>query len=379
MQPAECAGISNGTHRSEDHIPMHSRLLGTALIAVVASLFIPTPAQAVGVTGSAFVTLDDPDASMCVVPGDHNWNSTSDFTPVNEVCSDDVGLYSVYLPGLGATAGTVQVTAYGSDGAYCKTGSWGPDGTRQRVKVRCFSAAGTPADSRFTLSYTNRTGTSVKPLVYVFSSQPTAASYTPPANYQHNSVGGLTTITRPSVGTYTINVPNAAGPAGNVQVTAYGAGTESCTAWNWADSGTALRIQVRCWSTTGVAADSKFTMTYARDTNLLGRSVCCNSDGHPTAYLFAHNGTAASYVPASQFGTDNAPITHPSTGRYVVDYGGVAQQGVAHVSTVGYGVNRCKIESWASETSVNVLCTDLTGAPANATYQFHHVGPFVIG
>jgi hypothetical protein len=354
-----------------------------ALVAVVAGagLFAPAPAQAAGVTGSAFVTLDDPDAAMCIVPATHNWNSTSDVQSVNEVCSDDTGVYSVYLPNLGATAGTVQVTAYGSDGVYCKVAGWAPDGTRQRVKVRCFGPTGNPADSRFTVSYTNRTGTSTRPLVYVFASQPAAASYTPPANYQYNSTGAANTITKQAgtAGVYTINAPDVAGATGNVQVTAYGPGSEWCTAWNWANSGTALRIQVRCWSATGAPADSKFTMTYARNGNLLGSSVCCNSDGHPTAYLFAHNATAASYVPASQFGTDNDPIVHPSTGRYLVTYGGVAQQGAVHVTAVGYGTARCKVESWASDVAAHVLCINLTGDPVNATFQFHHVGPFVIG
>lgn len=360
-----------------------SRLIGAAAVAAVAgaTALLPTAAHAAGPYGAAYVWLDTPDAAMCIVPGDRQWNSSDSWHAVNEVCAEDVGLYAVYLPGQAARAGTVQVTAYGSDAAYCKVQSWAPSGTSQRILVKCLDSAGAPADSQFTLSYANLTGTGGAPLVYVFGNQPATAAYTPPANYQFNSTGASNTIARSGTGVYTVNAPGLAGTGGHVQVTAYGTGAEWCTAWNWGPSGTSLHIQVRCFGPTGAPADSRFTMSYARGGNLFGRSVCCNSDGHPTSYLYAHSATAASYEPAAAYrflsGTSN--VTRLGTGRYRVNYGWAAAAGAVHVTAVGGGTARCKVESFATTESAVVACTTPSGAPVDATYMVHHMGPFVIG
>jgi hypothetical protein len=360
-----------------------SRLIGAAAAAVVAgaAVLLPTAAHAAGPYGAAYVWLDTPDAAMCIVPGDRQWNSSSSWQAVNEVCAEDVGLYAVYLPGQAARAGTVQVTAYGAGAAYCKVQSWAPSGTSQRILVKCLDSTGAPADSQFTLSYANLTGTGGAPLMYVFGNQPTAASYTPPANYQFNSTGATNTITRPSTGVYTVNAPSLAAEGGHVQVTAYGTGAEWCNAWNWGPSGTNLRIQVRCFNAAGAPADSRFTMSYVRNGNMLGRSVCCNSDGHPTSYLNAHNPTAASYEPAAAYrflsGTSN--VTRLGTGRYRVNYGWAAAPGALHVTAIGGGTARCKVESFTGDETAIVACTTPAGAPVDATYLLHHMGPFVVG
>jgi hypothetical protein len=361
-----------------------SAALTIAVVATGALALAPSTAQAAGPYGSAFVWLDTPDASMCVVPADHQWNSSSPWAQVNTVCQEDTGAYTVLLPGQQATAGTVQVTAYGSDAAYCKVASWGPAGSDQRIRVRCFSAAGAPTDSQFTLSYTNLSGNG-SPLAYVFANQPTTATYTPPVNYQYNSTGTANTIIKIAgqVGKYTVHIPNlAAASAGNVQVTAYGTGSEWCTPWNWGPNGTAQHVQVHCFTATGAPAESKFTLSYVRDGNLLGRSICCGPDGHPTAYALAHNPTAASYVPAVSYRYGFKPtgqITRLSTGRYKVDFGWSGDQGTVHVTATGGGTARCKVESWGTGTTANVLCTTPAGAPTDAIYEFQHVGPFIIG
>jgi len=364
------------------------RLAGAAAALVFAAgaavAVAPAPAQAAGPYGSAFVWLDTPDASMCVVPAEHQWNSASPWTPVNEVCQDDIGQYSVLLPGLAASAGTVQVTAYGSDSAHCKVASWAPAGTNQRIRVRCFTAAGAPVDSQFTLSYTNLTGTGGYPLAYAFNSQPTTADYTPPLNYQFNSTGASNTITKLSgAGRYMVKLPGlAAASAGNVQVTAYGPGSEWCTVWNWGPNGTAQHVQVQCYNAAGALVDSKFTVSYVRNGNILGRSVCCNSDGHPTAYALANNPTAASYVPAPAFKFGFSPtglIKRLSAGRYEVDDNWSSEQGTLHVTASGGGTARCKLESWGTGSKALVRCTTPSGEPTDAIYTFHHVGPFVIG
>lgn len=378
--PSTMSGLSGGSR--------WKRLAGAVAALVLAAggtvAVAPSAAQAAGPYGGAFVWLDTPDASMCVVPAEHQWNSHSPWTPVNEVCQDDTGQYTVLLPGLAASAGTVQVTAYGTDAAHCKVASWAPAGANQRIRVRCFSAAGAPVDSQFTLSYANLTGTGGYPLAYVFNSQPTSASYTPPLNYQFNSTGVNNTITKLSgAGRYTVTLPGlAAASAGNVQVTAYGPGSEWCTVWNWGPNGTAQHVQVHCFNAAGALVDSKFTVSYVRNGNILGRGNCCGPDGHPSAHALANNPTAASYVPAPSFKYGfhaTGLIKRLSTGRYEVDYDWSSDQGAVHVTATGGGTARCKIESWAPNDRALVRCTTPAGQPTDAIYTFHHVGPFVIG
>jgi hypothetical protein len=63
-----------------------------------------------------------------------------------------VGSYMVHFDGIGADAdGDVQVSAYGSDTNECRVSFWTPDGTGQDVYVTCYTAAGVPADSYFTV------------------------------------------------------------------------------------------------------------------------------------------------------------------------------------------------------------------------------------
>ncbi|MFI5495118.1 hypothetical protein [Actinoplanes sp. NPDC051859] len=360
------------------------RLAGaaTAVTAVVASALLPTAAYAAGPYGAAFVTLDSTDASMCLVPAERQYHSVR-WEPVNEVCAEDTGLYGVYLPELGARAGTVQVTAYGTDSAYCKVQSWGPVGTAQKVLVKCLDRTGAPIDSQFTLSYFNKTGMGGTPMAYVFASQPTAASYTPPANYSYNSTGGINKITKAAApaGVYTVDAPSLGAAGGHVQVTAYGTGTEWCTAWNWAPAGTAQRIHVRCYNAGGQPADTKFTLSYVKNGNFFGSSVCCNSDGHPTSYLYANQPTAASYEPSAgyRFLSGTSRIDRLSAGRYKVNYGWAAQGGAVNVTSIGGNNARCKVEAYVSDEIANVVCHNPAGATVDAPFLLHHVGPFVVG
>jgi hypothetical protein len=64
------------------------------------------------------------------------------------------GRYLVRLgTGITTYGSVVLVSAYGSDASHCKLESWGstPDGMATDVYVLCFSSAGAPVDSMFTL------------------------------------------------------------------------------------------------------------------------------------------------------------------------------------------------------------------------------------
>lgn len=61
-----------------------------------------------------------------------------------------VGDYVIRMPGMPLEHGIVHVTAYGSSPDYCKVYNWYPgDG----VYVRCFTTAGSPADTQFNAAF----------------------------------------------------------------------------------------------------------------------------------------------------------------------------------------------------------------------------------
>jgi hypothetical protein len=221
----------------------------------------------------------------------------------------------------------------------------------------------------------------------VFANQPTTASYTPPINYQYNSTGAANTITKAAnrVGYYSVTLPGLyGGSSGNIQVTAYGTGSEWCNFGGWSWGGTGVRIDVHCFNAAGQPVDSRFTLSYVRDGNLLGATVCCNSDGHPTAYTLADRPSTASYAPLALFTFGFRPanqIRRLSTGRYEVESAHGIETSAVHATaeTGSSGGARCKVESFGSGTRAVIRCTTPSGAPIDAVYSYHQVGPFVVG
>jgi hypothetical protein len=148
--------------------------------------------------------------------------------------------------------------------------------------------------------------------------------------------------------------------------------------------------QVRCFNMAGVETDTQFVLTYVRRGNLLGTSVCCSSDGHPTAYLNGYGVTTPSYepAPAYRFGPGPTLITRLGVGRYEVDYGPTSAAGVVQISAATNGPNpvghdegpaQCKIESWPTVRKVLVKCVSPAGVALDSRFLIHHVGPFIVG
>ena len=77
------------------------------------------------------------------------------FTSAATIHRNGTGSYRVRLPEMDPYYSTVKVTAYGTSSGTCTVLDWfqGP-GDDTDVEVRCFTAAGAPMNSQFTLSYT---------------------------------------------------------------------------------------------------------------------------------------------------------------------------------------------------------------------------------
>ncbi len=338
------------------------------------------------VRGAGYVWANNSTTASYTPPGAYQYNSTSPFTAVNTVARASAGSYSVTFPNLGVRGGTAHVTAYGPTTHRCKVHQLTVIGTAARVWVACRTIAGAPVDTQFTASFTNLTTVDAgRKLGYVLANAPFAASYTPTTIHQANSSGATNTITRSGVGTYTVRMPGLGIAKGHVQVTAYSSGSEYCKVGSWGPSGTAQLISVKCFTTRGVPVDTMYTLTYVEHTNILGLGVCCNPDGNWSAYAWANNPSAASYVPATSYQFADysdtlGTITRSAVGAYSVKWQGIdLNWGNVQVTAYGSGNATCKVANWNAAAGVQVRCHGVNGLPVDTTFDVAFTGPFVIG
>lgn len=206
-----------------------------------------------------YVWANNPTAGSYTPSTTYQFNSAG---ATNTITRSGVGQYTVRLPSIGSAAGHVQVTAYGDVPARCKVVNWYPSGTAQLVNVRCFTLGGALRDTQFTLAYARSTGIlRGTPAAYVWANSPTGGSYTPSTAYQYNSAGYTNRITRLGVGVYRVSTPGQPLGYGNVQVTAYGAGSAHCQVDYWTSS---TGIQVRCYTATGAPTDTYYDVSFVR-------------------------------------------------------------------------------------------------------------------
>ncbi|NMO20913.1 trypsin-like serine protease [Pyxidicoccus fallax] len=201
-----------------------------------------------------------------------NQPSTASYTPsryysynsrggTNTVTRTGVGAYQANLPGFTTIGGNVQVTAYGYGSHHCKVASWGTN----IVYVRCFDAAGNPADTYWTLRYTDRhVANSGQRGAYAWLSDATSPTSTPSSWYQWHSLGSTLTASRSGTGSYTMHIPGiAAYNRTSAMVTAYGYTNTYCNVSSWfSNSSGGTDVNVQCRDATGGPADSLFTMSY---------------------------------------------------------------------------------------------------------------------
>lgn len=366
------------------YYPVLVACISAALLLTLPGL--TAPAEAAAVRGAGFVWANRPTSSFYTPISTYQYNSSDRLSnTLNTISRSGVGSYTVNFPNLGVTGGTVHVTAYGTSSHRCKVRSWGPgDTTTQRVNVRCATISGTPVDTMFTASYTNiKSVEAGRKLGYVLANNPTASSYTPITTHQSNSTGALNTITRSAIGTYTVRMPGLGIAAGHVQVTAFGDTTDFCKVTGWGPSGSTQTIGVKCFTATGSPRDSLFTLTYVDRINILGLHVCCQPDGHHSAYAWAHNPTATSYTPFSsyQFASSNTTgtVTRSGVGAYNVKWEFMnLNNGNVQVTAYNTTSASCKVAAWNSSSGVQVRCFTASGVPIDTLFDVAFTGPDVV-
>jgi hypothetical protein len=328
-----------------------------------------------------FVHAGDPTAASAYTPDlDRNQNSTA--TP-NTVARTATGVYEVTFANLasyGARSGSAAASAVGTAGEHCTVSSWNSNGTPDMVvTVRCFDAAGAPADTVFDAGYIRPTASSA-PFAYLWAQDPAAASYTPSTNHQFNSTGATNTIVRHSTGDYSVTLPGLASAGGTVKVTGFSGSANYCKAADWDAVGADERVDVLCFDATGAPADVKFTLQFADDTSIVANGA---SSGH----VWANDAAAPSYTPNSayQYNSTGAAntVARTATGRYTVTLPGLGStlyatnQGIVHVTAHHTTSKRCELVGYRSgyvpvgtpiPLHVDVACHTAAGTPSDSKF-----------
>ena len=372
-----------------------SLLFATAFIALNSSAALAEPVQP-NTVAKGWVWANQPSSALSVPyvpPTEWQHNERYDMLPaypwrdyapsaLNSVTRTGVGAYRVTFPHFAVSGGTAHVTAYGGNHT-CKIRSWSPSGGDMNVNVSCFTPGGSPVDGRFSaLFYKDGLKSTIYGNGYLWADQPsTTGCYTPSPFYQFNSRGGTNTICRISLGLYDVRFPNMEkhtfepDKGGTFQVTAYGTGPERCKVRSWFESGDTMTARVGC-SHAGVAADTRFTASFARAPGDLAMSVA--EDTQEGYYVWADAAPNPNlYYQVNSYGTSDATLEGPSTGlpvgQYRVHLPGVDPvYSTAQVTSYGSGDAYCTVAGWGAAagggTTVTVQCFSNAG-PANAQFN----------
>jgi hypothetical protein len=131
------------------------------------------------------------------------------------VTFNGVGTYAVTIPlgSFGSASATdngiAHVTAYGTDPIWCNTAGHTWSGTTASVQVRCYTATGTPANSRFSLSFGRQAPFNAPDMAWAHTTSLSNSPYQLPSNEAGAAcpeVAGVTS-TRNSAGRYNVHFP----------------------------------------------------------------------------------------------------------------------------------------------------------------------------
>ncbi len=198
------------------------------------------------------------------------------------------------------------------------------------------------------------------------------------ATYQYNSTGAANTVARSGQGTYVAKFPGLADyDKGTVNVTAYGSSNDTCKVERWNSVDADLLVTVRCFTSTGLAADTSFTVSYSSWRGFSDFTYLWSSDENSTS-----NQNSASYNPSGYLFTpySSAPptVTRAGTGDYTVRIPSQAQAslrdphggGIVNVTAYGSRSESCKVAWWGigEDLVARILCFSAAGDPADSRF-----------
>ncbi|MBB5870452.1 hypothetical protein F4553_003831 [Allocatelliglobosispora scoriae] len=261
------------------------------------------------------------------------------------------GEYTVRFAGLGDPGGVAHVQAYGGTANYCTLSSWVKEGADEAVRVRCFNASGSLADSPFVANFAVGSQDASRFSYLWANDQSVSGSYKPSEAYRYDAVKSSDiAVKRTATGRYDVLLP-AAGPTlsdpWHFQITAYGSAALCKLA---AFNASARKAQVACRSAAGSSIDSKFALSFSSEGSFLGRA-----DRRFGDYSNTSDGVA-----------------NPSTGVYAVRAAELGQpKGQVVALARGTSSTYCHIRGWqatGADLEMTVVCFNPGGAPASSAF-----------
>lgn len=146
----------------------------SAVVAVISvGAFALCPVNAAEI---AFAWANQPAAAQYTPDPNYVFNDGQSV----QINRDGLGQYRVSFGRIASAGANVQVQIYGTDAGYCNAHRWG-SGT---VNVRCFDAAGAPADRRFSVLTIKGAAGEENQIAYAWLNNASAATYQADASYR---------------------------------------------------------------------------------------------------------------------------------------------------------------------------------------------------
>jgi hypothetical protein len=203
---------------------------------------------------------------------------------VNRIIKNPGGLVGYYQVKFGrlfspTNGGNAQVTATGSSG-HCKAADWEPVDSDMQVHVICFAADGSPANSTFTVSYSDFSPLGTPSAGYVWHQALGEERHSPDPHYRRTHIG--TSVLANQIFTGIVDVGTAhmyisynrdpeggplSLPGGAPMITAFGWGPEYCKTVGWNGGGVngQLFVHVNCFGRDGARKRNHFSAVYGTD------------------------------------------------------------------------------------------------------------------
>jgi hypothetical protein len=264
-----------------------------------------------------------------------------------QIQRSSAGTYQVRFVGMAGIGGVAHVSAYGAANI-CVVSSWGPSLGDELVNLRCFTAAGVVADSKFIAHVTNRTD-GVRGYLWSNDATPPAVGVAPPATWSYDSTGGSSVVRGTGVGAYEVELgafaQDAAGAwtDGALRVTAYGATALHCQVLDPAAFADPDVLRVRCYNVAGLAANSRFALSYTRD-GVPASATVDTAGGAPVVAGWHSPGGVAPTV--TELGEGDYLVSFPAAGSA----GGHAFAGIMSTPPMF-----CVIQSWTVQLGAERL------------------------
>ena len=311
----------------------------------VLSILAPVASMAAGVSSAysadiAYAWANNPAAAQYAPDANYVFNNGQ---PV-EIKRQSLGRYSVSFGRVASVGANVQVQIYGGDMGHCNVANWN-GGT---VNIRCYNAAGAPADRRFVILAIKGEAGEQSDIAYAWLNNQSAATYAASSTYRFGP--GDMNVTRTTAGNYRVNLAQNVRDRHISLATGYATSKRCDTTLN-----TRGRVQVTCIDGTERLGDARASVLLLREgVPRMSMAFNVSLDGEIGAeHGLASDGSAQS-------------VTKLSTGRYRVKVGPEANAG-GHVQVSPILTRaHCWPESWGSG-SVTVRCAR-NGAPADAGF-----------